>query len=110
MQIRSPNESVVYQWLAPVPGSQYSLGSIQIADSIGGGFPQGQITLSSHIDWIGPSMALQSVLYNTGNGGPSATLSFSSANGITHVTLTPVIDGHFAGIRVLADRATIQDV
>lgn len=109
VQVRSATETVNYQWLAPLPGSLYSLGSILVTDSIAGGSPQGQLTLSSHIDWIGASEALQSVVYQT-TSGPSATLSFAGPTGQTHLTLSPLVDGDFLSIRLSADEANIQDV
>lgn len=106
IQIRSATETVNYQWLAPLPGSHYSLGSVLITDSIAGASPQGQLTLSSHIDWIGPSESLQSVVYQAN----TATLSFAGPNGITHLIMAPLVDGNFAGIRLSADQPTIQDI
>ena len=109
IQIRIVGETINYQWVAPVPGSLYSLGAVVVTDSIAGSSPQGQLTLNSHIDWKGPSEALQSVVYQT-TDSPTATLSFSGPTGTTHVTLNPLVDGNFAGIRLSADQATIQDV
>ena len=108
IKVQSGTETVSYQWVAPAAGSMYSLGSVLVADSIGGGSPQGQIDLSSHIDWRGASEALQSVTYQA--SGPAATLSFLASGKSTHLTLTPVVDGRFAGIRLSADQSSIQDV
>ena len=109
INIQSATENVLYQWVAPAAGSLWSIGSVLITDSIAGASSQGQIVLGSHIDWKGPAGALQSVAYQTA-GSPAATLSFVSSAGTTHLTLTPLVDGNFAGIRISADQATIQDV
>jgi hypothetical protein len=109
IQIKSATEEVTYQWVAPLPGSLYSLGSILVTDSIAGGSPQGQLTLASHIDWIGASEELKSVAYQT-TGAPAATLSFAGPTGQTHLTLSPLVDGYFLGIRLSADQANIQDI
>jgi hypothetical protein len=63
----------------------------------------------SHIDWRGPSEALQSIAYVT-SGRPSVTLTFQGSSGMTHLTLTPSVDGRFAAIGLLADQPSIQDV
>jgi hypothetical protein len=107
--IASEAETVDYQWVAPIPGSLYSVGSVLITDSIAGASPNGQMTFYSAIDWLGPSSKLQSVTYQT-IGSPTATLSFLGPNGITHLTVSPVVDGTFAGIRFSADQATLKDI
>jgi hypothetical protein len=102
-------EDVRYEWTAPAPGTMYSAGSIVVTDSVGGQSVQGQIPLSSGIDWIGGAEVLQSTVPQTTNG-ISETLVFSKAGAITHLTLTPIVDGVFAGIKFAADQPTIQDI
>ncbi len=109
MRVQSATETVTYQWLAPATGSLYSVGSMIITDSISGASPQGQIEFGSHLDWRGPSEALQSIAYQT-SGTPAATLSFLGPNGTTHLTLTPMFDDRFASIHLTADQPTVQDV
>jgi hypothetical protein len=109
INIQSGPETVAYQWVAPTSGSLWTVGSVLITDSVAGASPQGQITLGSHIDWIGPAGALQSVTYQT-TGTPTATLSYLSSSGTTHLTLQPTFDGNFAVIKLSADRADIQDI
>jgi hypothetical protein len=65
--------------------------------------------MGSHVDWVGPAGVLQSVSYQTA-GTPAATLSYLSAAGTTHLTLQPLVDGNFAGIRMSADQPNIQDI
>jgi hypothetical protein len=109
INIQSGSESAAYQWVAPAPGTLWTIGSVIVSDSIGGTSPQGQIVLESHIDWVGPAGALQSVTYQT-SGTTTATLSYLSASGTTHLTLQPLVDGNFAGIRMTADQDNIQDI
>jgi hypothetical protein len=109
IRIQSPTENISYQWVAPSTGSLYSIGTVLITDSINGASPQGQISLNSGMDWIGPSESLQSVAYQTA-GAPSATLTYLGPNGTTHLTISPLVDGSFAGLRFSADRATLQDI
>jgi hypothetical protein len=109
IELASASETVQYQWIAPDLGSLYSIGSVVITDSVGGASPQGQITLPSKIDWVGPSQSLQSVVYQT-SGAPSVTLTYGNSAGTTHLTLSPVVDGQFGGIRFAADKATLQDI
>jgi hypothetical protein len=109
IRIQSPTENISYQWVAPATGSLYSAGTMLINDSIGGGSPEGQISLSSGMDWIGPSESLQSVVYQT-TGAPAATLTYLGPNGTTHLTVSPLVDGSFACLRFSADRATLQDI
>ncbi len=52
---------------------------------------------------------LQSLTYQT-SGSPTATLSYASSAGTTHLTLQPLVDGNFAGIHVSADQPNIQDI
>lgn len=105
----SPQEDIRYEWTAPAPGSSYSVGSVVVTDSVGGQSVHGQISLSSGIDWIGGTEVLQSTTTQTTNG-ISVTLAFSKAGTITHLTLTPVVDGIFAGIKLVSDQPTIQDI
>ena len=65
IRIQSPTENISYQWVALPTGSLYSIGTVSVTDSIGGASPQGQISLNSSMDWIGPSESLQSVVYQT---------------------------------------------
>jgi hypothetical protein len=109
INIQSASENVTYQWVAPATGSLWTIGNVLITDSIAGGSPQGQIALGSHIDWIGPAGALQSVTYQT-PGTAAATLSYLSSSGTTHLTLQPAVDGNFAVIRLSADQVNIQDI
>jgi hypothetical protein len=109
INIQSGSESVAYQWVAPPTGSLWTIGSVLVTDSVAGVSPQGQIALGSHIDWIGPAGALQSVTFQT-TGTPTATLSYVSSSGTTHLTLQPAFDGNFAIIRLSADQANIQDI
>src|SRR5580658_4052292 len=60
IKVQSANEAVTYQWIAPAAGSMYTIGSMTVTDSISGASPQGQIEFGSHLDWRGPSEALQS--------------------------------------------------
>ncbi len=109
MRIQSPTENISYQWVAPPTSSLYSVGTVLITDSISGASPQGEISLNSGMDWIGPSGSLQSVSYQT-TGTPSATLTYLSPNGTTHLTVSPLVDGNFACLHFSADRPTIQDI
>jgi hypothetical protein len=109
IQIQSPAESVTYQWVAPAVGSLYSVGTVLITDSVNGASPQGQITLSSGMDWIGPSEALRSVAYPS-NSGVAVILTFSGPTGTTNLTLAPLVDGAFAGISFSADAANIKEI
>jgi hypothetical protein len=109
MELQSPTESVVYQWVAPAIGSLYSVGTVLVTDSINGASPQGQITLSSGMDWIGPSEALRSIAYQS-TSGPAVVLTFSGPTGTTNLTLAPLVDGAFAGISLSADAATIKEI
>jgi hypothetical protein len=109
IRIQSPTENTSYQWVAPPIGSLYSAGTVLITDSIGGASPQGQISLSSGMDWIGSPESLQSVAYQT-TGTPTATLTYLGPNGTTHLTVNPLVDGSFACLRFSADRATLQDI
>jgi hypothetical protein len=109
INIQSGPEDVAYQWVAPAPGTLWTIGSVLVTESIAGGSSQGQIALGSHIDWVGPAGVLQSVTYQT-SGTTTATLSYLSASGTTHLTLQPLVDGNFAGIRMTADLANIQDI
>ncbi len=105
----SAQEDVRYEWVAPAPGTSYSVGSVLVTDCIGGQSAQGQISLSSGIDWIGGTPVLQSAIAQTTNG-ISETLVFLGPGGITHLTVAPVVDGVFAGIKFSADTPTIQDI
>jgi hypothetical protein len=107
IKVQSSTETVTYQWIAPTTGTMYSIGSMTITDSISGASPQGQIAFGSHLDWRGPSQALQSITYQA-NG--TATLLYVGPFGSTHITLTPQVDGRFAAIHLTADLATVQDV
>jgi hypothetical protein len=109
INIQTGSETLAYQWVAPPSGSLWMVGSVLITDSVAGASPLGQIALGSHIDWIGPAGALQSVTCQT-TGTPTATLSYLSSSGPTHLTLQPSFDGNFAVIRLSADRANIQDI
>jgi hypothetical protein len=109
IRIQSPTENISYEWVAPPTGSLYSIGTVLIADSISGASPQGQISLNSGMDWIGPSASLQSVVYQTA-GAPTATLTYLGPNGTTHLTVSPLVDGSFACLRFSADRPTLQDI
>ena len=109
MKVQSATEMVTYQWVAPVNGSLYTIGSMIITDSIAGASPLGRIQFDSHLDWIGPSEALQSIAYQT-SGSPTATLLFVGPNGATHLTLAPMFDGRFAAMHLSADQPTIQGV
>jgi hypothetical protein len=107
--IHSQNENVNYQWLAPLPGSSYSMGTVVVTDSINGSSPQGQIALGSGMDWIGPSEVVQSITYQAASV-PTITLTFLGPDGTTHLTVSPIVDGSFVGLRLSADRATIKDI
>jgi hypothetical protein len=109
INIQSGSENVAYQWVAPAPATLWTIGSVLVTESIAGGSSQGQIALGSHIDWVGPAGVLQSVTYQT-SGTTTATLSYLSASGTTHLTLQPLVDGNFAGIRMTVDLANIQDI
>jgi hypothetical protein len=109
INIQSGSENVTYQWVAPAIGTLWDIGSVLVTDSINGASPQGQIPMSSHIDWVGPGLVLQSVSYQTGSS-PSAVLTYSDSAGVTHLTLRPFYDGNFAGITMYADRPNIQDI
>jgi hypothetical protein len=109
INIQSSTEKVTYQWVAPAAGTLWNVGSVLVTDSINGASPQGQIPLGSHMDWVGPAGALQSVSYKTGSS-PSATLLYSSSAGVTHITLEPYVDRNFLGVVIFADRPDIQDI
>jgi hypothetical protein len=109
IRIQSATENISYQWVAPPTGSLYSIGTVLITDSISGASPQGQISLNSGMDWIGPSESLQSVAYQT-TGAPTATLTYLGPSGTTHLKVSPLVDGSFACLRLIADRATLQDI
>ena len=109
INIQSGSENVTYQWVAPPAGTLWTIGSVLVTDSIGGASSPGQIVLGSHIDWVGPAGVLQSLTYQT-SGSPTATLSYASSAGTTHLTLQPLVDGNFAGIHVSADQPNIQDI
>lgn len=108
IQIANGSEVVQYQWQAPARGSLYSVGTMTMTDSINGASSQAEITLSSHIDWIGPSKALQSVSIDPTSG--TATLTFANSSGVMHLSVAPVVDGLFAGLHFGADKAVMQDI
>lgn len=101
-------EDVRYEWISPQLGTSYSLGSVVVTDSVGGQSTQGQISLAAGIDWTGGTSVLQSMSQTT--GAVSETLVYSGSAGTTHLTVSPVVDGLFAGLRFSADKPTIQDI
>jgi hypothetical protein len=107
IKVQSSAETVTYQWIAPTTGSMYTIGSMTVTDSIAGASPQGQISFTSHIDWRGPSAALQSITYQATG---AATLTFLGPSGTTHIVITPQVDGRFAALHLTADEPTVQDV
>jgi hypothetical protein len=108
IQINSGSEVLKYQWQAPALNSLYSVGSVTVTDSIDGASPQAEITLSSKIDWIGPSRKLQSVSIDPASA--RATLTFANSSGVMHLSVAPIVDGLFAGLHFAADQATMQDI
>ena len=109
INIASGADNVKYQFVAPTIGSLYSIGSILITDSIAGASPQGQIALSSNIDWLGGSRSLQAIAYQ--QSSPFTVLmTFGSSAGTTHLSITPLVDGKFAGLKLSADNPAIQDI
>jgi Family of unknown function (DUF5696) len=108
IQISSGSEVLKYQWQAPALNSLHSVGSVIITDSIDGASPQAQITLASQLDWVGPSRGLQSVSIDPASA--RATLTFANSSGVMHLSIAPVVDGLFAGLRFGADQGVIQDI
>jgi uncharacterized protein DUF5696 len=108
IQINSGSEVLKYQWQAPALNSLHSVGSVTITDSIDGASPQAEITLSSQLDWVGPSKGLQSVSIDPASA--RATLTFASSSGMMHLSVAPLVDGLFAGLHFGADQGVIQDI
>jgi hypothetical protein len=115
IQINSGSEILKYQWQAPALNSLYSVGSVTVTDSVDGASPQAEITLSSKIDWVGPSRKLQSVSIDPASakatlagqtmedrwkrfsGSPSKEgLPFSRYLGIMHSSPVPASKGDHA--------------
>ena len=109
INIASGTDNVEYQFVTPAIGSLYSIGSILISDSIGGASPQGQITLPSNIDWLGGSKSLQAITYQQ-SSPYTVVMTFGSPAGTTRLTITPLVDGKFAGLKLSADSPAIQDI
>ncbi|MGB9414719.1 MAG: DUF5696 domain-containing protein, partial [Acidobacteriaceae bacterium] len=108
IQIKSGSEVLKYQWQAPALTSLYSVGSVTVTDSMDGASPQAEFTLSSKIDWVGPSKGLQAVSIDPASA--TATLTFANSSGVMHLSVAPAVDGLFAGLHFAADQAVMQDI
>ena len=109
MEIVTSLEDVRYEWVAPPVGAEYSVGSLVITDTVNGQSSQQQISLASKIDWVGPGSKLQSAAAPV-NGAIGETLTYFGPSGTTHLTVSPVIDGLFAGLKFNADKPNMQDI
>ncbi len=110
MKYTTGAETITYQVDPPASGSKGLLGSIVVSDAIGGGSPQGQLSLRPALTGLEGGLYLQSASVSSSGGSPVMLLTYVNPLGTTHVTVTPFFDGDVASLRVVADLASIYSL